>query len=141
MTGVYQREIEGLHRFFVAWFRGELARTPEIFARFTAATAPGFTLISPDGGLIDRAAAIDWIENAHGSRTDFDIWIEDFRLHQQHDKIAVVTYEEWQRTETGVTARLSTALFAHDGLAPNGVVWLHVHETWLPGRPTADAPV
>jgi len=132
MPSVYELEIEELHRFFVAWFLGELPRTAENFARFTHATAPGFTLISPGGAMIDYAVAVEWIENAHGSRSNFNIWTENFRLHQHLDEIAIVTYEEWQETADGVTSRLSTAVFADDVTAPNGVRWLHVHETWLP---------
>lgn len=131
MTSIYAREIEELHAFFVAWFRGELPRTPEVFTRFTNVTAPEFTLISPNGVMIDYAAAVDWIENAHGSRTNFNIWIENFRLHQQHDGVAIVTYDEWGESEDGVTSRVSTAIFADDETTPNGVRWLHVHETWL----------
>ncbi len=134
MTSVYQREIEELHAFFVAWFRGELPRTPAAFARFTNVTAPEFTLISPDGALIDYVTAVDWIENAHNSRTHFNIWIDNFRIHQQRDDVTIVTYHEMGARDDGVTARLSTAIFAADDDAPNGIIWLHVHETWLPNN-------
>jgi hypothetical protein len=55
----------------------------------------------------------------------------------------LVADEEWQSDGTGEgTGRLSTALFAPAPAAPDGVAWLHVHGTWLPGAGPdgADAP-
>jgi hypothetical protein len=125
------REIEELHTFFVAWFTGTIPRTEANFARFTAAIAPDFALISPGGALLEHEDLVAWIRDAYGSRTHFRIWIENFRLRRQLDGAAVVTYEEWQESDDGVTARLSTAVFLSDPSAPNGVRWLHVHETWM----------
>jgi hypothetical protein len=51
--------------------------------------------------------------------------------------ILLVTYEEWQQSGDQTTARLSTALFRDKPDAPNGLEWLHVHETWLPDRAPA----
>ncbi|MFX0092506.1 MAG: hypothetical protein ACFFBD_12150 [Candidatus Hodarchaeota archaeon] len=43
----------------------------------------------------------------------------------------MTTYEEWQEIDGQTIARLSTALFRKCFDAPNGVEWLHAHETWL----------
>ena len=130
------REIEELHAFFVAWFTGAIPQTVTNFTRFTGVIASDFALISPGGALLERAALVAWIQNAYGSRAGFKIWIENFHLRRQLDGAAVVTYEEWQETADGVTARLSTAVFLADAHTPNGVRWLHVHETWMDDRVT-----
>jgi hypothetical protein len=49
-------------------------------------------------------------------------------------QLALTTYEEWQEIEGKVTARVSTAVFKQKANTPNGVEWLHVHETWLEVR-------
>jgi hypothetical protein len=59
------------------------------------------------------------------------MWIDQFRFHQQEGKIGLTTYQEWQETAEGRTVRLSTALFREKVGTPNGLEWLHVHETWL----------
>jgi hypothetical protein len=47
--------------------------------------------------------------------------------------LTVATYEAWQRHADGtVTGRLSTVVFRDQAGTPNGLVWAHVHETWLP---------
>ena len=50
---------------------------------------------------------------------------------------ALVMYEEWHSLKGEESARLSTVLFEKRAGAPNGVAWLHVHETWLPGHAPA----
>ena len=60
------------------------------------------------------------------------IWIERFRFHHRLGEAAVVTYEEWQEVDGETRGRLSTAVFGAREGRPNGVVWLHLHEVWLP---------
>ena len=45
--------------------------------------------------------------------------------------ITLVTYEEWQDEGSGERGRISSALFRSRVGTPNGLEWLHVHETWL----------
>ena len=130
------REIKELHAFFVAWFTGAIPRTDANFARFIGAITLDFALISPGGALLEREALVTWVWDAHGSRSRFKIWIENFHLRRQLGGMAVATYEEWQETDDGVTARLSTAVFLADARTPNGVRWLHVHETWVNDKVT-----
>ena len=75
-----QAEVAGLHRFFVGWMTGALARDAETYARFTDVVADGFALISPRGVVTERAALIAELEAAHGGRAAFDIRIADCRL-------------------------------------------------------------
>lgn len=124
-------EIIELHNFFQAWFTGELPRTDESFARFAAVLSPQFVIIFPDGKLIEGASLLAGLRQAHNSRSDFRIWIKNVRLHHHQPEMALATYEEWQESSEGITARLSTVVFRHQGGKPNELEWLHVHETWL----------
>ena len=70
------------------------------------------------------------------------LWTTNHLLHYADSQTAVMTYREWQ-TNTGTTGditslRLSTAVLCAAPGTPNGVAWLHVHETWLPA-PVGDA--
>lgn len=42
------------------------------------------------------------------------------------------TYEEWQTTGGVATGRLSTAVMRSVPGFPNGLAWVHLHETRLP---------
>ncbi len=135
MREACEAEVNELHQFFVEWMTGVLPRNEKAFGRFMQVIAGGFVIISPDGRLTERAPLIEELEAAHGVHAgpskDFKIRIEDYRcLHMEGD-LCLVTYEEWQEHTGETTGRLSTALFRKRQGTPNGVEWLHVHETWL----------
>lgn len=139
---LYTREVEALHRFFQDWFNGELPNTDEAFARFADALDTDFFIVPPSGHLADRPRLLELLRPGHG-RYEGDyrgrVWVENVKIRRLEENLAVVTYEEWQKTvnASGVTlddprGRLSSALLRLDPEAPGGVRWLHVHETWLP---------
>lgn len=132
MVEQYKTEICQLHDFFGAWFTGALANTDENFARFADVMAEGFAIISPSGKLTERPTLLTGLRAAHGRQPGIRIWTQHHQLRHQAGDLALLTYEEWQMTAAGeTTARLSTVLFQAQAGAPNGVAWLHVHETWL----------
>ena len=63
------------------------------------------------------------------------ISIKNVIVRRQQDNLAVVTYEEWQKSANGRSARLSTAMFQSTPAKPRPFTWLFVHETWLPESP------
>lgn len=132
-----ETEVQDLHEFFEAWFRGELPRTNDRLARLEAALEADFQQVAPDGTVRDRAAVIDAVAGRHGSRrgdTDpFRIEVEEVDARVELDDVCLLTYEEHQRTDGEWRGRRSSALFEHAPDAPGGVVWRHLHETWLGG--------
>lgn len=68
---------------------------------------------------------------AHGSQPGLTIEIKDVQLREAGEELVAGTYEEWQSGEEKEDGRLSTVLFRKTPEAPNGLRWLHVHETWL----------
>lgn len=128
-----ETEVKGLHAFFVDWFGGRVERNQEVFARFSGVASDNFFLINPDGVMGDLAALSKRLEASYGSRADFKIWIKNCRLRYLTNDICLMTYEEWQDISGVVSTRFSSALLGRREGTPNGVEWLHVHETWLPG--------
>ena len=133
-----EQEVRGFHAFLRDWLAGAVPRTAESFARFAGVMGDGLEVISPLGTVTGRDALVDEFESLHGQLAAdadaFEIWIENFRCRWAEGDHAVVIYEEWHRRRGVESARLSTALFRRAEATPNGVMWLHVHETWLPGR-------
>ncbi len=125
------REVIELHDFFQAWLTAALPETDDAFARFAGTAAPGFTLISPDGRQLDRATVTAWIREAYGSRPGSRLWTTDHAIRYEDDRCVLATYLEWQTRDGVTTCRISSALFVADGSAPNGLLWQHVHESWL----------
>ncbi len=131
----YQTEINELHRFFEKWFNGDLPDNDESFSRFSEVMAPDFVIVSPNGRLTDRQSLIAALRSAYGKWQDQaepgKIWIEHYQLMHTERAMALVSYEEWQEVGGESRGRLSSALFRVRDGTPNGVEWLHVHETWL----------
>lgn len=129
-------ETRDLHRFFEEWFAGAVPRNEVTFARLTHALAPEFELITPDGRLVPRELLLRGLEDSHakferGGPT-FEVEVRDVRAREAGDGLFLAVYEEWHHSEHESVGRLSTALLRVAPGAPNGLAWLHVHETWLP---------
>ena len=133
-----EREVREFHAFLRDWLAGAVPRTADTFARFAGVMGDGLEVIGPRGGVTGREALVEEFEALHGELAAdadaFEIWIENFRCRWAAGDHALVTYEEWHRRQGTESARLSTALFHRAEATPSGVMWLHVHETWLPGR-------
>jgi len=129
-----EQEIIGLHRFFQTWFEGGFADRARGFLRFTDVMAPGFIIVSPKGTVTTLHELAKGLRSAFGSWPDGGtIEVSDVTLRYQNDEVALLTYVERQHVGGKETARLSTAVMREHAAAPNGVCWMHVHETWMPG--------
>ncbi len=131
-----EREVREFHAFLRDWLVGAVPRTAETFSRFSDVMGGGVEVISPRGTVTGRDALVSEFEALHGELAAdagaFNIWIESFRCRWAEGDHAMVTYEEWHQRGDDKSARLSTALFRREEATPCGVLWLHVHETWLP---------
>jgi hypothetical protein len=130
-------EVEALHVFFVAWLGGTAERTEAGFAPARALSAD-LTFIGPEGEMADGPGLVSRLKDAHGRFADseppFSIRIANARARPLSDDLCLVTYEEWQELRGETNGRISSALMRRNANAPNGVEWVHVQETWLPGH-------
>jgi hypothetical protein len=126
-----EREVRDLHDFFAEWYAGD-HRDAE---RLDRVLARDFELVAPGGATSDRDAVVEWVEENHGQYASadppFTIDIESFDHRLTESGHCLVTYVERQTAPEGSSARLSSALFRRAGSTPNGVAWVHLHETWL----------
>ena len=126
-----ENEIVQLHQFFQDWYNNQLAPTDQNFSRCSDVLAADFSIIFPSGEMIHCKPLLEGLRNAHNSREGMRIWIKNIEVHHQIGNLILATYEEWQEIEGQVTARLSSVLFQKEPSTPNGIQWLHVHETWI----------
>lgn len=124
------KEVVDLHQFFEDWFGGRIAPTEENFRRFSGVHPASFQLVSPDGNTLDAGPLVERLRKAHNTRPGFRLWIEKAVQRPLSTELCLVTYEEWQESDGHVTARVSSATLQRREGAPNGLEWLHVHETW-----------
>ena len=121
----FEREVRELHAFFERWYTG--TAEPSEISRLDVLD-PSFVMIAPDGRSLTADAVVSSITAAFGRRS---MAIEIRNVSVNRDA-GFGTYEEWQTVEGAVTGRISTAVMAAAPDAPNGLRWIHLHETWLP---------
>jgi hypothetical protein len=129
-------EIMALHGFFEHWFQAAFADPKQALTRLTDVLAPGFLLVSPGGVVIERERLIEQLAAAYGSWASDDsrgsITVDSIEPRHVQGDLGLLTYVERQRRPAGETVRRSTVLMQRNEASPNGVVWLHLHETWIP---------
>ncbi|WP_136601853.1 DUF4440 domain-containing protein [Salinigranum halophilum] len=124
-------EVDDLHAFFELWFVGELPQRREELARFADVLAEDFRMIQPSGLTRTREGITTDVFDAHGARSDVTIETSPFEPRHVGRETCLGTYEEWQSMGDDRTGRLATVLFRRAAETPNGVEWVHLHETWL----------
>lgn len=135
MIAACRREVESLHRFFEQWLRAPADRTaqpPEVrIDRLKQALADDFQMITPSGRLSSRAEVLDGLRSARGSKaSDFRISITWIQGREIAPDLVVALYRERQVESRSITERVSSALFRRREGSPEGVEWVHLHETW-----------
>ena len=126
-----ENEIIELHQFFQDWYNIDSKSTVKSFERCKDVLDTNFSIISPSGVHVFREQLLQNIMKAHNTLTDMRIWIRNIQIQHQVDKMILATYEEWQEISCHTTSRLSSVLFHDIGIHPDGLLWLHVHETWI----------
>jgi hypothetical protein len=124
----FVREVRELHRFFERWYAGELA--PVGIERL-AVLAPSFEMISPEGRTFTRSEVAGMISAGYGSRP-MKIEIRNAAVRYASAPFVMGRYEEWQTVDGVPSGRISTAVMVEDERMPNGLRWVHLHETRLP---------
>lgn len=124
-------EIEDVHEFIAAWFRGDVARDDALYdAKLADRVAADLVNIQPSGQVLTRAELVEGIRKGHGSNPAFEIRISDVVLRSADNERALVTYVEHQsgaRNSAAENRRISSVWFAiSPGATPT---WLHIHET------------
>lgn len=129
-------EVEELHRFFVDWFGGRCENSDEVFERRLAShLAPSFALVQPSGVVLERGPLIGALRHGWGTNPRLEIEIREPRARVIVDGTVLITYQEWQRNARNASRangkRVSSAVLRRSPELADGLIWLHVHETWL----------
>ncbi len=143
LRAALQVEVETVHAFLSAWFRGEMPESEEAYAREWAdRLAPGLINIQPSGRILTREQLVEGVRAGYGSNPDFRIEIRETELRgfDSEGGMALFTYAEFQtgarQTVPADNVRVSSALFSlGDGV--NRPLWVHIHETARIETPSA----
>ena len=128
-----KKEIIELHQFFEDWAKGKIPQNA--IDRLHSVLASAFIIITPEAQMIRKKQLIEMIESGYGqfgTQSDqYKIWIEDVDSRKVSPDTFLSTYKEWQNINGAEQARQSTVFFQLENSQPNGLLWQHVHETWI----------
>jgi hypothetical protein len=127
-------EVAELHAFFELWFVGELPETRAALERFSGVLADDFRMVQPSGLTRSKGGITRDVFDAHAVHDDVTVETSTFEPRVVGPETCLGTYEEWQTVGDDRTGRISTVLFRRAPETPNGVEWVHLHETWLDHR-------
>ena len=125
-----EAEIVELHQFFEAWFSASEGSSTD-FNRVAEVLAADFTMVGPDGRLVEAEELLAALREARGSKPGLRIWIDRVRVLHRSGDMTVAMYEERQKNDGGESRRVSTVVFRSVEQKPNSLEWLHVQEKWL----------
>ena len=130
-----RKEVEAVHNFIAAWFRGDVAHDQKLFnERLADRFANGMLNIQPSGNPLSKEQLLTSIYDGHGSNKAFTIAIRDFKLLalSENRGLAVASYIEDQRNAKNSippdNLRISSVVF-RVGEDETKTVWIHLHET------------
>lgn len=128
-------EIEAVHDFISAWFRGDTPAEDDDFETGLAARlAPQLINVQPAGQILTRDELLTAIRKGHGINPAFGIEIRDVRIHGcfEDGNLVLASYTELQtgalNTNPSDNGRISTVLLQRKP-GTDGFTWLHIHET------------
>jgi hypothetical protein len=131
MASAAASEVHALHDFFTRWFRGDIAEGSGI-ERVTAALSAEFRMVAPNGLVLGRDDVVAGLRRARASRpADFAIVIDGAEVIWSDADHALIVYVERQVFAGDMSERRSSAFFIRRPMAPNGVQWRHLQETWM----------
>jgi hypothetical protein len=124
-------EVKSLHCFLQQWLGGEVQKQDLDFSQITNAFADELILVTPDGRIENKCSLELRLNQAYGIKSGINIWIEDFIPIYETENFLVVGYSEWRKEASFSSGRYTTACFRPEVLAPNNLVWVRIHETWM----------
>ncbi|GLJ53230.1 hypothetical protein SUGI_1134480 [Cryptomeria japonica] len=128
-------EIVEFHLLCEKWRRAEVEDSSDIFDRLKCVLDPNCILVHPWGVEENLFTGIDALRQCYGDQKgkNFRIWIDKIRPTKLASDIWLVKFDKWELIEKERRCCLTSALLKEKPGAPNALMWLHIHETWLSG--------
>jgi hypothetical protein len=125
--------VQELHCFLQTWYRGEGSEPASAaLTRLYAALHTDLQLVDPDGVAFDRGGMLALIVPFRGCYPDLRISVRQCKAVEVSG-LVLVTYVEEQFEANRRDKRRCTAVLEPTPSAPEGCVWLRIHETRMAG--------
>ena len=129
------QEVRDIHAFLERWYNGEVEKTEDNLARYGNVLDLGYQAVDPHGAIIRRALALDTLRGTYGKWRDSaepgKIEIANLELRFILDSLVAVTFDEYHSANNRTRRLKTTAVLRVRHGTPNGVEWLHTHQSDL----------
>lgn len=123
----WRTEVDEQHRYLEALYLG----TETSLERAERTFHPDYSFAGPDGDQADRTTTLEMLRQGVGHTSHLTLTVSDHRLLFESEEVIVASFVERHELRRGVNERLVTVVFTVDAEAPNGVLWLRSHESWI----------
>ena len=117
-------EVEELHAFFEAWYRGTSGVGLE---RVSAVLASEFELLAPNGDLISRDELLSQLASECGAYPGLRITIHHVGVRTAEGE-AAIEYVERHIEDGAIDERMCCALLREGKMSPLNVEWVAIYE-------------
>lgn len=122
------------------WQRAEVEQLSATIESLKKITSINGVLIHPSG--IERLLheSIDAFAKSYGDKKckQFRIWLDRVSSTQISSNAWLVKFDKWETSDEGKQCRLTTVLLNTQPETPEGVLLVHVHQTWKEGYAAKD---
>lgn len=136
-------EVVKLNLFFERWRRAEVEKFELYLANMKAVCCPSGVLIHPSGTEKLLGDCVNAFRTCYGDQKgkSYRVWVDQVLPTQVGSNSWLVKYKKWELSGEKQKGCLTTVLLSSKGVSvPEGLTWVHVHQTWLDGAaPTDDS--
>eukprot|EP00249_Psilotum_nudum_P023546 c28919_g1_i1 orf=288-1634(+) len=127
-----RKEVVEFNVFFEKWLKGEVQNNDDTYQRLTGVVEKDATMVSHSGKESSFIESLLAARSRHGAMQEkgFVMWVDNIMEHKLAEGVYLVTWQLWEQL-AGEERKgyFATAIFVAKEGTPNGVVWLHFHET------------
>ncbi|XP_027176070.1 sucrose-phosphatase 1 [Coffea eugenioides] len=136
-------EVVKFNLFFERWRRAEVEKSELYLANMKAVCCPSGVLVHPSGIEKLLGDCVNAFRTCYGDQQGkgYRVWVDQVLPTQVGSDSWLVKYKKWELSGEKQKGCLTTVLLSSKGVSvPEGLTWVHVHQTWLDGAgPTDDS--
>ncbi|CAM6100642.1 unnamed protein product [Calypogeia fissa] len=116
------------------WLRGQVDTSDSGFWRLIHTMDEKSSLVFAHGTEGNAHLTIDGLRSLHGAVPQFVIWVDRVRVKKLSEGAWSVIFDKWERpTPEELHCKIISSVLVSQAGTPNGLKWVHIHETWLAG--------
>ncbi|KAL8114794.1 sucrose-phosphatase 1-like isoform X3 [Apium graveolens] len=134
-------EIVMFYLFYEKWRKAEVEKTEQSLHKLKSLCHSMAIFVHPSGVKRPLKHSIDDVVMLHGDKKGkpFSVWVDQVYSAEIASNTWLVKFYKWELCDEEKYCCLTTVLLSLKTEEPDGLMWLHMHQTWLEGRGTKES--